>query len=157
MFKRVSIWDMDGTIVCSLHRYRTMHNGQKEVIDLQHWRDNSHKAYEDKLLPLAKVFQKDLNDPECYTIIATARVLDIVDMAFIHDKLGVPNRIISRQHDDSISGGLLKIRGLRGILNLRQFKNLPCIFYEDNEAYLKAVCQAFPHILGKHCPSLQGH
>ena len=152
--KRVSVYDMDGTIVCSLHRYRTMPCGTK--IDLQYWLDNQHRAYDDSLLPLAKQYQDDIADPECYVIIATARVMGDADMAFIRDKLGMPNHIISRKDGDSISGGLLKINGLTKFFNLRNFANAAWVFYEDNASYLKAVCDHF-RIHGVYIPSRQGH
>ena len=152
MIKRVAIYDMDGTIVCSLHRYRAIDN----KIDLAYWRDNEHKAYDDSLLPLADQYKADLADPSCYVIIATARILRDEDMRFIQDKLGMPNYIISRKEGDNISGGLLKIRGLQKFFNLRNFKNAVYTFYEDNAAYLKAVCDKF-NITGVYIPSQQGH
>ena len=152
--KRVSVYDMDGTIVCSLHRYRTMPCGTK--IDLQYWQDNQHRAYDDSLLPMAKQYQDDIADPECYVIIATARVMGDADMAFIRDKLGMPNHIISRKEGDSVSGGLLKINGLAKFFNLRNFANATWVFYEDNASYLKAVCDHF-RIHGVYIPSQQGH
>jgi hypothetical protein len=154
MIKRVSIYDMDGTIVCSLHRYRTMPCGTK--IDLEYWRANEHKAYDDNLLPLAKQYQNDLADPDCYVIIATARVLGDADMAFITDKLGTPNYIISRKAGDAVSGSILKIRGLQKFFNLKNFKLAAWTFYEDNTSYLKAVCDKF-NITGVYIPSKQGH
>ena len=152
MIKRVAIYDMDGTIVCSLHRYRAIDN----KIDLAYWRANEHKAYNDSLLPLADQYKADLADPSCYVIIATARILRDEDMRFIQDKLGMPNYIISRKEGDNISGGLLKIRGLQKFFNLRNFKNAVYTFYEDNAAYLKAVCDKF-NITGVYIPSQQGH
>lgn len=151
--KRVSIYDMDGTIVCSLHRYRTIDNVR---IDLQYWRDNQHRAYDDSLLPMAEQYLKDLHDPECYVIIATARVMGIEDYRFISDKLGSPDYIISRGENDTRSGGLLKICGLQKFFNLRNFKNAEFTFYEDNATYLKAVCDKF-NIRGVYIPSKQGH
>lgn len=154
MIKRVSIYDMDGTIVCSLHRYRTMPCGTK--IDLEYWRANEHRAYDDSLLPLAKRYQADLIDPNCYVIIATARVLGDADRAFIRDKLGEPDYLISRKAGDNVSGSILKIRGLTKFFNLRNFKNAAFTFYEDNTSYLKAVCDKF-NITGVYIPSKQGH
>ena len=154
MIKQVKIYDMDGTIVCSLHRYRTMPCGTK--IDLAYWRENEPKAYEDSLLPLAEQYKADLLDPNTYVIIATARVLRDADMRFINDKLGKPNYIISRKDGDSISGGLLKINGLKKFFNLKNFKNASWTFYEDNKTYLAAVCDYF-NIEGVFVPSQQGH
>lgn len=154
MIKRVSIFDMDGTIVCSLHRYRTMPCGSK--IDLEFWRENEYRAYDDNLLPLAEQYQNDLKDPNCYVIIATARVLRDADYRFINDKLGNPDYIISRKEGDNISGGLLKIRGLSKFFNLKNFKSAAFTFYEDNATYLKTVCDKF-NITGVYIPSKQGH
>lgn len=157
MIKRVSVYDMDGTVVCSLHRYRTMDNNGKVVIDLAFWRANEPKAFEDSLLPLAAQYQADIADDSCYVIIATARVLGVEDMRFIQEKLGVPNYIVSRSEGDNQSGASLKIKGLQKFFNLVNFpdhKNW--VFYEDNAAYLKAVCDTF-NIRGVYVPSKQGH
>lgn len=153
--KEIKIYDMDGTIVCSLHRYKTNEAGT--AIDLQYWRDNEFRAYDDSLLPLAEQYKADLANPECYVIIATARVLHEPDMAFINDKLGKPNYIISRRgNDDTRSGKELKIKGLQKFFNLKNFKNAKAVFFEDNMSYLKAVCDHFK-ITGVYVPSLQGH
>ena len=151
--KRLAIYDMDGTIVCSLHRYRTI----DEKIDLEFWRKNECFAMGDSLLPLATQYQADLIDPDCYVVIATARVLHNADNQFINEILGKPNAIISRKENDSRSGGLLKILGLKQLFNLKQFRDIKdIIFYEDNTSYLKAVCDYF-NIKGVYIPSKQGH
>lgn len=155
--KRISIYDMDGTIVDSTHRYKTINDNGIEKIDLQYWRDNEYRAYDDSLLPLADQYKADLNDPECYVIIATARIIRDADMRFIKDKLGMPNHIISRRGDsDNRSGGELKVKGLKRFFNLKNFKNAVAVFYEDNTAYLKKVCDTFK-ITGVYIPSNQGH
>ena len=151
--KKVSIYDMDGTIVCSMHRYKTDSTGK---IDLQFWRDNQHLAMGDSLLPLAKQYQADLNNPECYVIIATARVMNEPDYTFVRDVLGQPDYLISRNEGDSISGGKLKINGLAKFFNLKSFANAEFTFYEDNATYLKTVCDRFG-IRGVYIPSNQGH
>jgi hydroxymethylpyrimidine pyrophosphatase-like HAD family hydrolase len=155
--KKVKIYDMDGTIVDSTHRYNTIKdiNGN-EKIDLDFWNANMHLAYEDKLLPLADQYKRDITDKEIYVIIATARVLRDADYRFISEKLGKPNYIISRKDGDNISGGTLKINGLKKFFNLKNFKNAAFTFYEDNTTYLKAVCDYF-NITGVYIPSNQGH
>ena len=150
--KRMAIYDMDGTIVCSLHRYRAI-NGK---IDLAYWRENEFRAMDDSLLPLADQYKADLADPECYVVIATARVLHDPDKQFIREVLGEPDYIISRAPDDTRSGGLLKVLGLQKFFNLKNFKNASVVFYEDNAAYLKTVCDKF-NIRGVYVPSQQGH
>jgi len=153
---RVSIYDMDGTIVCSLHRYRTIIDDNGEKIDLGYWRENEYRAMDDSLLPLAEQYKNDLRDENCYVIIATARVLRTADYTFITDILGEPDYIISRTDGDNISGGKLKINGLAKFFNLVTFKNAAFTFYEDNAQYLKAVCDRF-NIRGVYIPSKQGH
>lgn len=157
MKTRIRIYDMDGTIVCSKHRYRIKENGK---IDLDHWRENEPLAYKDSLLPLAKQYQADLADPVCIVVIATARVLHNPDDEFIRDVLGVPNVVISRGPNDTRSGSELKIKGLKKLFNLKGFKGIrDIIFYEDNVTYLKTVCDYFKHLgmLGVYVPSEQGH
>ena len=152
--KKIAIYDMDGTIVCSLHRYRTIDN----KIDLQYWRDNEYRAMGDSLLPLAEQYKKDLADNEVFVIIATARVLNSPDIEFINTVLGKPDHIISRKNGDIRSGGLLKVLGLKKLFSLKQFDKIKhtAIFYEDNTSYLKAVCDYF-NITGVYIPSKQGH
>lgn len=154
--KRIRIYDMDGTIVCSLHRYRTIIDERGERIDLDYWRENEYRALDDSLLPLAEQYRADLADPECYVIIATARVLGEPDMLFIRETLGEPDYIVSRKQGDTQSGRTLKIGGLAKFFNLVNFKTQDVIFYEDNVDYLKAVCDRFG-IRGVYIPSKQGH
>lgn len=154
MIKMIKIYDMDGTIVDSTHRYKTLDCGTK--IDLQYWRDNEYLAYNDSLLPLAEQYKQDIQNPECYVIIATARIIRDEDMRFIRDKLGMPNHIISRKENDSRSGGLLKVLGLKKFFNLKNFKQAKAVFFEDNVTYLKTVCDYFK-IEGVYIPSNQGH
>jgi len=154
--KKVSIYDMDGTIVCSLHRYRTIVDENGERIDLNYWRENQDLALNDSLLPLAEQYKADLKDESCYVIIATARVLNTPDYTFINQILGDPDYIISRPENSNISGGLLKINGLAKFFNLVTFKDAEFTFYEDNTNYLKAVCDRF-NIRGVYVPSKQGH
>lgn len=151
--RKVSIYDMDGTIVDSTHRYRVTADNK---IDLQFWRDNQHLAMQDSLLPMAEQYKKDLADNECYVIIATARVMNEPDYRFVNEILGKPDYLISRRDGDSISGGLLKINGLAKFFNLKSFQNAEFTFYEDNATYLKTVCDRFG-IRGVYIPSKQGH
>ena len=153
---RVAIYDMDGTIVCSLHRYRTIIHPDGERIDLDYWRENEYRALDDSLLPLADQYRQDLADPHCYVIIATARVLRDADREFIRDTLGEPDYIVSRPDGDTQSGKTLKIGGLAKFFNLLNFQDADFVFYEDNIEYLKAVCDRFG-IRGVYIPSKQGH
>jgi len=155
MIKEVHIYDMDGTIVCSMHRFRTLENGK---IDLQYWIDNCtpEKIAQDSLLPLADQYKAQLANPEIYVIIATARVLDQADMEYIKDVLGMPDKIISRNgRNDTRKGADMKLAGLRFLKNLKQFKNSALHFYEDNIEYLYPVAEALG-AKAHYIPSKQG-
>ena len=65
---RVSIYDMDGTIVDSSHRYRTIVDENGERIDLPFWKENAHLVMDDSLLPLAAQYHRDLLDENCFVI-----------------------------------------------------------------------------------------
>ena len=153
---KVSIYDMDGTIVDSSHRYRTIVDENGERIDLDYWRENEYRAMDDSLLPMADQYKKDLADPATYVIIATARVMHDPDWQFVREILGEPDYFISRKDGDTQSGKTLKINGLAKFFNLLNFKDAEFTFYEDNVSYLKAVCDRF-NIRGVYVPSVQGH
>lgn len=153
---RVAIYDMDGTIVDSSHRYRTIVDENGERIDLDHWRENEYRAMDDGLLPMFEQYRADLADDNCYVIIATARVMHEPDWQFVNEILGKPDYFISRRDGDTQSGKTLKINGLTKFFNLVTFKDADFVFYEDNISYLKAVCDRF-NIRGVYIPSKQGH
>lgn len=153
---RVAIYDMDGTIVDSSHRYRTIVDDSGERIDLEFWRENQYNAMNDSLLPMAEQYRADLFDENCYVIIATARVMNAPDWQFVKEILGEPDYFISRKDGDDQSGKTLKINGLAKFFNLVTFRNAEFVFYEDNVSYLKAVCDRF-NIRGVYVPSVQGH
>lgn len=154
---KVSIYDMDGTIVDSSHRYRTIINPDgSEKIDLEYWRANEYRAMDDGLLPLAEQYRAELKCPNTYVIIATARVMNNPDWQFVNEILGAPDYFISRKPGDNISGADLKIKGLQKFFNLKQFRTADAVFYEDNTQYLKKVCDHF-QIRGVYIPSKQGH
>lgn len=153
---KINIYDMDGTIVDSSHRYRTVTENGNTRIDLAHWRANEYRAMDDGLLPLAAQYMADLADRDTFVIIATARVMHEPDYQFVRDILGTPNYLISRGVNDTRSGKDLKIKGLQKLANLRQFNMSTATFYEDNIDYLKAVCDHF-NMRGVYIPSVQGH
>jgi hypothetical protein len=154
---RLHIYDMDGTIVDSLHRYRTvLREDGRPAIDLAHWIANEHRAYDDSLLPLAAQYQRDLHNPRVFTVIATARALGVPDRRFIRDKLGVPDALVSRAgRSDARGGADLKISGLRRVIEKYKLHNAQKHFWEDNFSYLQKVCQAIG-AKGYLIPSAQG-
>ena len=74
----------------------------------------------------------------------------------MREVVGEPDYFISRKAGDSQSGKTLKINGLTKFFNLKTFRGIDVVFYEDNVQYLKAVCDRF-NIRGVYIPSKQGH
>jgi hypothetical protein len=157
MFKQIHIFDMDGTIVDSLHRFRIDPNTGK--IDLPFWIEHDTPEHIAKDRPkgaLAEIYKEMIADPEIYVVIATARVMKAADYEWLKNNLGLPNKIISRNgRNDNRKGADMKIAGLRYLKNLRQFANIPKWFYEDNKDYLYPVAN-FLGAVPIYCESQQG-
>ena len=158
MIKQIHIFDADGTIINSTHRYRTIKNKR---IDLQHWRkyDTPEFIAKDSLLPHSAQYEMSMANPEVYVIIATARACHKNDAnyEFICRHLGFPDKFIHRMGENDARGGAeLKIQAIKPMLNLKQFKNVAIHVWEDNKKYLADMCTALgaiPHFV----PSSQGH
>ena len=121
--KRIHIYDLDGVLVDTSHRYRNLENG---TIDLTYWLENARpeKIALDTLLPLAAQYKADLTDPDTYVVICTARQAQQADFDYIANRLGNPNKIIYRPTGNMEADAKLKRRGLCKLLNLRQFQNI---------------------------------
>lgn len=161
MLTQINVFDCDGVLLDSTHRYSTMIRADGvEVINLQHWIDNEHRAYDDAPLPTAlKEYAESLKNPNAYTIIATAAIVCDNRIRCLRDKIGLPDYIISRKgRKDTRGGAELKIAGLRQLLALKQFdvarRNMTMV--EDNLSYLSKICKAF-NCRGLYIPSNQGH
>lgn len=159
MIKEIKIYDMDGTIVDSSHRYRTLPCGTK--IDLDFWiaNDTPEMIAQDKLLPLAEEYKQDLMNPEIYVIIATARGCSKNDANydFIRENLGFPDKFVHRNTmADRRGGAALKIEAIKPLLNLRQFRDAVVKVFEDNAKYLSDMCEAL-NATPIYCHSVQGH
>ena len=96
---RYKIWDLDGTVIDSSHRYSTLANGD---IDLPRWiADNTRANIEqDKLLPLARLMKSNYRQGDI-VIICTARVLGIWDHCFLADHGIKAQFILSRAIGDN--------------------------------------------------------
>ena len=156
--KQIHIYDIDGTLVDSTHRYRTITKPDGSLaIDFPHWVANRHTAMQDKLLPLAEQYQAQLKDPSIYVIAATARMMVAEETKHIKEVLGWPDFMISRKNGDMRSGALLKVLGLNRLFSLKQFAIITArYFYEDNQDYLDAVCKAH-NCQPVFVPSKQGY
>jgi hypothetical protein len=159
MIKEIHIYDIDGTLVDSTHRYRYVTNAEGwRRIDLPFWITNRRQAMRDSLLPLAEQYQKQLLDPNIFTVLATARVMSPEEWQHIKTDLLMPDHFISRPDGDTQSGSTLKINALNIMLDaMPELKNVNDIFiYEDNLDYLNAICDEF-NCTGIYVPSAQGY
>lgn len=157
MIKEIHVYDLDGTVISSSHRYRTIPGEAR--IDLNHWREHDKPEFiaKDSLLPHAAQYKADLKNPEILVVIATARaaIPGDANWQFVEKKLGLPDFFIHRQGvDDTRKGAKLKIDGLMPIIN--KYAGAIVHFWEDNQDYLNEVCEAtgaIPH----YVPSTQGY
>jgi hypothetical protein len=157
--KEIHIYDIDGTLVDSSHRYRTIVKNKKLAIDFPFWVANQHLAADDSLLPLARKYQAQKLDKGIFTVLATARAMSVQEWRHVKNILTMPDFMICRQHGDMQSGTTLKIDGLNLMLGAYPFlRNVPMFFYEDNKTYLNSVVDYFkPLCSGVYVPSKQGY
>ena len=141
--KHVEIFDIDGVLVDSSHRYRTLPNGK---IDLPYWRamNTPENIAKDRLLPTVNRYKASLFCPDTYTVLATARACGPADFAFIRDRLGWPDRIIYRKENDDRHDADLKIAGVKRFIGLRWAQRAAKAIWEDNRVTLEAFGIHFP-------------
>ena len=160
-YLRIHIYDCDGLMIDSTHRYKTVNN----KIDLDFWRKNDTREMilKDSLMPMADHYKASLANPDIFVIIATARACTYNDAnyEFIYKHLGKPNKFIHRMGvNDTRGGAVLKINGIRPLLALNKFKGADIHVYEDNHKYLHDICHALKKhhkVVGHFNPSNQGH
>lgn len=159
--KKIKVYDLDGTLIDSSHRYRTI-DGK---IDLDHWiaNDTPDQVQKDRLLDLIKWLRDDLKRSDTYVIFATARACEKGDhnYQFLLDNNMIPDLFIHRQgRSDHRGGAELKIAGIKPLLNLKPFKNATIHIFEDNIKYLVDLVHGLGSkhkIVGHYIPSKQGH
>ena len=153
--KKIHVYDLDGVLVDTSHRYRNLPNGS---IDAEYWVANhtEEKIKKDKLLPLAKQYLSDCLNPEIYTIICTGRAMDSTDIAWIIGYLGYPDKLfmVGDFEPPWTPDHILKRRELSRLFNLRQFQKLPRRLWEDNTRNITALRDLFSetfHIQSEIC------
>ena len=132
------IWDLDGTVIDSSHRYSTLANGD---IDLPRWiADNTRENIEqDKLLPLARLMRSNYRQGDT-VIICTARVLGVYDHCFLADHGIKAQFILSRAIGDNRGDAEMKRQKLLALFAdlkipfARWTRN--ATFYDDNQGVL---------------------
>jgi len=132
------IWDLDGTVIDSSHRYSTLENGD---IDLPKWiADNTRENIErDSLLPLARLMRSNYQQGDI-VIICTARVLGVWDHVFLADHGIKAHFILSRALGDNRGDAEMKRSKLLALFSdlkvpfARWTRN--ATFYDDNMGVL---------------------
>lgn len=151
----IDIFDCDGVLVDSSHRYRNLPTGS---IDLAYWIANNtpEKVMQDELLPTVADYRQSLNDSSRFTIVATARQCAAHDFDFFRSKLGFPQHFIYRKPGDTREDWKLKLAGIRPLLNLKQFRNRAVTLWEDNPVTIENFRRIFPHWNYRYIQSNQG-
>ena len=129
--KRVVIFDLDETIVDSAHRTPNHPDGTLNL-PLYLTLKTRENTLRDGLLPLAK-FWKSLDLSDTYVVVCTARTWADFDQEFLDSHGLKAHKIIARftETDKTLRDAELKSRGLRKLFNLRQFRNLPKVMFDD--------------------------
>lgn len=129
--KRIVIFDLDETVVDSAHRTPNNADGTLNLplyLDMK-TRENTMR---DGLLPLADVW-RSLCPRENYIVVCTARTWADFDQEFL-DMHGLrAHKIVARftEAQKQMRDPELKRRGLAHLFNLRQFRDLPKIMFDD--------------------------
>jgi hypothetical protein len=165
MIKKIKIYDLDGTLINSLHRYKTV-DGK---IDLAHWRENDtpEKVMQDSFLDLFEWLKVDLKRKDTFVIFATARACEKNDhnYDFLKSHEIMPDMFIHRQGEfDKRGGAALKIEAIEPLLELPKFQGATVHIFEDNIKYLHDMVIALKgdfskgrKVVGHFIPSMQGH
>lgn len=142
MFKIIHVYDLDGVLVDTSHRYRNKPDG---TIDIDYWVANrtKKKIAQDKILPLAKQYLSDCINSEIYTVLCTARVINILDLEFIVGRLGYPDKLLMRPENNTECDAGLKFKQLNSLFSLRQFSKLPRKLWEDNKRNIAKLQKLF--------------
>lgn len=131
--KRIVIFDLDETVVDSAHRTPNHPDGTLNL-PLYLSMKTRESTFKDTLLPLAD-FWRSLDLSETYVVVCTARSWADFDQEFLDAHGLKAHKIIARFTDAEMKmrDPDLKRRGLSRLFNLKQFKNLPKIMFDDSK------------------------
>ena len=135
--KNITIFDLDGTCIDSTHRQATRPDG---TLNLEHWIENAtpEKIFGDSLLPLAQQINKRTKQGD-FVIVCTARQMSDADFEFLMNEGINPHKIISRAVGDNRPDGELKLAKLRSLFNLKQFRDMNKIMFDDASSVRSAL------------------
>lgn len=144
MYKRMHVYDIDGVLLDSNHRHNYLPDGSLDFHD--YFRNSIPEVMaKDIVLPLAKQYRADCQNPEIFTVICSVRSHEAKHVNSIADKLGLPDMLllVGERRPPCTAGHLLKLRRLQRLFNLREFQNLPRYFWEDSQRNIEATKHLF--------------
>lgn len=133
------IFDLDGTVICSKHRYRNLPNGS---IDLDYWfaMRTPENIAKDSLLPLAstmkRLFERHM------IVVCTARTMCDDDFQYLADNELYYHAILYRAVDDLRSDAAMKVSLLNEYFRSEGYarpRHANTIMYDDNERVIQAM------------------
>lgn len=158
----IDVFDIDGCLVDSLHRYKTLECGTK--IDLPYWRKHCtpEKIAKDTLLPLVNFYKSLVGNKKRGVIIATARVMSRADWKYMHENLNGWDYFIHRLNDnDARRGFILKCQGILKWIKEKEIMTRDLKIWDDNLEQLGAMKNVLDfngfNVEIEHIPSQQGH
>lgn len=136
----IQIFDLDDTVIDSTHRQ--LYDTVTGDLNIDNWLENCtpEKIAKDKLLPLAGFWHDLIKNTNDYIMVCTARFMQEADYVFLNDHGLFANKIFSRREaGPGISDAKLKVNQLRPFFNLKQFRDVEKIMYDDNFKVREAV------------------
>ena len=130
MKNTIYIFDLDGTVIDSSHRFTGNAEGK---VNLEKWISDSTREniFKDSLLPLAK-FMKALMKANKNVWICTARNMSNHDFDFLAHHGIKAKTILCRKQGDHRADAEMKTAKLKRLFNLKQFQNAEKIMFDDN-------------------------
>lgn len=134
---KIAFYDLDGTLLDSLHRFQVKAGAFPPVIDLDHWKEREHLAHLDQVIPgMARKFKADMINPDIITAISTNRYY-CENTRAVMDQAGlIPDFISARTHEKQRSKEL-KQDFMRDLMIELQINE--AVFYDDNIRILREV------------------
>ena len=150
-FKRITVWDLDETLIDSRHRTPNNPDGTLNLAAYFELK-NRQNIFADTLLPLAGVF-KSLCRVTNYVAICTARAMNQDDFDYLEHHGINAHMVMCRPLDGSenhIRDADLKAYKIQRLRNLRQFRNLPVYMWDDAKPVIAKMREIGVHCINAH-------
>jgi len=139
-FKRITVFDLDETLIDSSHRTPNRADGTLDL-DKYFALKNRKSIFEDSLLPLSSFF-KALNRADNYVVICTARAMNCDDYDYLAANGIDAHKILCRPMNGSenhLKDAALKRAKIQRMRNLKQFRNLPVLMWDDSAPVIREM------------------